>query len=128
MNKSDKEIDNLIHQALTKEESEYFDQLGEQNLPHQLVGLFRGKNSWMNFLVTFMHLIALGIAIWTFTEMLNTDVVSDKIEWMFYTIICFLVMVMFKLWSWNQLDKNAVLREVKRLEYQVSLLKNNAMQ
>jgi cell division protein FtsL len=55
--------------------------------------------------------------------MLATDVIGEKLEWMFYTIVCFLVMVMFKLWGWNQMDKNAVLREVKRLEYQVSLLK-----
>lgn len=123
MKKSDKEIDELIHSALSKEEADYFDQLGEQNIPQQLFGLLRGKNSWMNWVMIIMHVIVLAIAVWTFTEMLATDVVGEKLEWMFYTIVCFLVMVMFKLWGWNQMDKNAVLREVKRLEYQVSLLK-----
>ncbi|MCE7996599.1 MAG: hypothetical protein HEP71_31835 [Roseivirga sp.] len=123
MNKSDKEIDELIHQALTKEEAIYFDQMGEQNISQQLFGLLKGKNSWMNWVVIIMHLVVLGVAIWTFTNMLETDVVGDKLEWMFYTIACFLVMVMLKLWGWNQMDKNVVLREVKRLEYQISLLK-----
>lgn len=123
MNKSDKEIDELIHEALTKEEAAYFDQMGEQNIPQQLFGLLKGKNSWMNWVMIVMHLVMLATAIWTFTNMLGTEVMAEKIEWMFYTIVCFLVMMMFKLWGWNQMDKNVVLREVKRLEYQISLLK-----
>lgn len=123
MNKSDKEIDELIQQALSKEEAAYFDQMGEQNIPEQLFGLLKGKNSWMNWVVIVMHMIVLGVAIWTFTHMLETDVTSDKLEWMFYTIACFLVMVMLKLWGWNQMDKNATMREIKRLEYQISLLR-----
>lgn len=122
MKKSDKEIDTLIQQALSREEAEYFDQLGEQNIPQQLLGLLKGKNSWMNIVMIVMHLVVLSIAIWTFTEMLATEVIAEKLEWMFYTLICFLAMVLFKIYGWNQMDKNAVLREVKRLEYQVSLL------
>ncbi|WP_339609081.1 DUF6768 family protein [uncultured Roseivirga sp.] len=30
--------------------------------------------------------------------------------------------ILFKIWSWNQMDKNSLLREIKRLEFQVSLL------
>ena len=131
MKKSDKELDQLIQQALSREEAEYFDQLGEQNIPQQLIGLFKGKNSWMNVIVFILNIVVLAVAIWTFTEMLRTEVIGEKLEWMFYTLICFLSMLLFKLWSWNQLDKNVVLREVKRLEYQVSLLqaeKNEADQ
>ncbi len=123
MNKSDKEIDELIQQALTKEEAAYFDQMGQQNIPEQLFGLLKGKNSWMNWVVFGMHMIFLGVAVWTFMHMLETDVIGDKLEWMFYTIACFLVMVMLKLWGWNQMDKNATIREIKRLEYQISLLR-----
>ncbi len=122
MNRSDKEMDQLIQQALSREELEYFEQLGEQNIPQQLLGLFRGKNSWMNIVMVIMNLVVFGIAIWTFTEMLKTEIVGEKLEWMFYTMTCILSMIMFKHWGWNQMDKNAVLREVKRLEYQISLL------
>jgi len=122
MSKSEKELDELIQQALSREEAEYFDQLGEQNIPQQLLGLFKGKNSWMNIVMIVFHMVVLGIAIWTFTEMLDTEVVGKKLEWMFYTMACFLTMMMLKLWGWNQMDKNVVLREIKRLEYQVSLL------
>jgi len=123
MDKSEKEVDELIHQALTKEESEYFDKLGEQNIPQMVTGLFRGKLAWMNVLMAVVSLLIFALAFYTFTEMLATEVVSDKLEWMTYTILAFIAMALLKTWGWNQIDKNALLREIKRLEFQISLLK-----
>ena len=122
MNKSEKEFDALIQEALTKEEAKYFEELAEQNVPQMILGLFKGKNSWLNIVITIVNLVVLGIGIYAFIEMMNAEDTNDKLEWMFYTLICFLMMMLFKLWSWNQLDKNALMREIKRLEYQVSLL------
>lgn len=122
MNNSEKEFDNLIQEALTKEEAKYFSKLAEQNVPQMVLGLYKGKNSWLNIVITLVNLVVFGLGIYTFIEMLATEETNLKIEWMFYTIICFLLMVMFKIWSWNQMDKNALVREIKRLEYQVSLL------
>ena len=123
MSKSDREIDELIHQALSKEEADYFDKLEEQTIPQAVFGLFRGKNSWMNVVMVIVNLIVLGIAIYTFIEMLNTRETNTKMEWMFYTLICFMSMVLFKIWGWNQMDKNALMREIKRLEFQISILR-----
>ncbi len=122
MNKSEKEFDALIQEALTKEEAQYFEQMGEQNLPQMLVGLYKGKNSWLNVVMAIMVVGLLAVGIYTFIEMLNTTDASLKMEWMFYTIICFITIAMMKIYSWNQLDKNAMMREMKRLEYQISLL------
>lgn len=123
MNNSDKEIDALIQEALTKEEADYFDQLGEQNIPQQLFGLFRGKNSWMNIVMAIVTLGVFALSVFTFLNMLNAEVLDEKLDWMFYTLICFMAMVLFKIWGWNQMDKNVLMREIKRLEYQVSLMK-----
>lgn len=123
MNKSDKEVDELIHQALSKEEAAYFDQMGEQNIPQQVFGLLRGKNGWMNIVMVIMTLIIFGVSIYCFLEMLEAEVMDVKIEWMFYTLIGFMGMMLLKIWGWNQMDKNATIREIKRLEYQISLLK-----
>ena len=122
MNKTDKEIDALIHEALYKEEAEYFDKLGEQNVPQMLSGLFRGKNSWLNIYVLIIQLAIFGVSIWTFTEFLAAEVLTVKVEWMFYTLIGWIAMAMLKQWNWNQMDKNELKREMKRLEYQISLL------
>ncbi|MFY0593138.1 DUF6768 family protein [Roseivirga sp.] len=123
MSKSDKEIDQMIHEALSKEEAEYFDKMGEQNIPQQLFSLFKGKNWWMNVLMVIMNVVVLAIAVYTFIHMLDAEVIDEKLEWMFYTLISFMAMMLFKLWGWNQMDKNVLMREIKRLEYQVSLMK-----
>jgi hypothetical protein len=125
MNNSDKEVDDLIHQALTKEEAAYFEKMGEQNIPQQVFSLFKGKNKWMNVLMVGMNLIVFAVAVYTFINMLDAEVINDKLEWMFYTLISFMVMSLLKSWGWNQMDKNALMREIKRLEYQVSLLKQD---
>ncbi|HEY9117281.1 MAG TPA: DUF6768 family protein [Roseivirga sp.] len=122
MNKSEKEFDVIIQEALTKEEAQYFEQMGEQNLPQMLIGLYKGKNSWLNVVIMVMTFVVLGIGIYTFIQMLNATETNLKIEWMFYTILCFINISMLKIYSWNQLDKNALIREIKRLEYQVALL------
>ncbi len=122
MNKTDKEIDALIHEALNKEEAEYFDKLGEQNVPQMLSGLFTGKNSWLNIYVIVFQLLIFGATIWTFTEFLAAEEMIPKMEWMFYSLVGWVAMAMLKQFSWNQMDKNQLKREIKRLEYQVSLL------
>ena len=122
MKKSENEIDDLIHQALNKEEAAYYDQLGEQNLPQMVFGLFKGRNGWLNVVMVIMTFAILGVMIFTIIEMLNAENVGDKIEWMFYSLLGFITIVLMKIWSWNQIDKNAILREMKRLEYQVALL------
>jgi len=125
MNNSDKEVDDLIHQALSKEEAAYFEKMGEQNIPQQVFSLFKGKNKWMNVLMVGMNLIVFAVAVYTFINMLDAEVINDKLEWMFYTLISFMAMSLLKSWGWSQMDKNALMREIKRLEYQVSLLKQD---
>ena len=122
MNNSEKEIDELIHQALSKEEAEYFDQLGEQNIPQMLIGFFTGKLAWMNVLISIITLAVFGLTIYTMIEMFAAEVINDKLEWMTFSILGFVMMALLKTWGWNQMDKNALMREIKRLEYQVSLL------
>lgn len=124
MKKSENEIDDLIHQALNKEEAAYYDQLGEQNLPQMVFGLFKGRNGWLNVVMVIMTLAILGVMIFTITGMLNAEDLGEKMELMFYSLLGFITIVLMKIWSWNQIDKNAILREMKRLEYQMALLQS----
>jgi hypothetical protein len=71
-----------------------------------------------------MTFAILGVMIFTIIEMLKAEDLGDKMEWMFYSLLGFITIVLMKIWSWNQLDKNAILREMKRLEYQVALLQS----
>lgn len=84
--------------------------MGEQNFSQMLLGLYKGKNSWLNVVIGAMTFVVLGIDIYTFIQMLNATDTNLKIEWMFYTMLCFINIYMLKIYSWNQLDKNALIR------------------
>ncbi|MFT7057342.1 MAG: hypothetical protein ACJAR3_002988 [Roseivirga sp.] len=87
-------------------------------------GLFKGRNAWLNIVMVTMTMVILGIMIYTIIAMLNAENIEDKIEWVFYSLIAFITLALLKIWSWNQIDKNSMLREMKRLEFQVALLQS----
>jgi uncharacterized membrane protein YciS (DUF1049 family) len=45
---------------------------------------------------------------------------AGLITWVSAGFLCLIIMVMLKLYVWMQMDKNDILRELKRLELQVS--------
>jgi len=116
------EIDKLITQALTKEESEYFNELEEQSLPQQVFGLYRGKMGWLNLLMSIVMVPLFALAVYAGIKFFNGD---EAVEMLKYGAVMFLGLIatgFLKLFSWNQMDKNAILREMKRLEFQISLM------
>ncbi|MEM6724467.1 MAG: DUF6768 family protein [Bacteroidota bacterium] len=122
MDKDMKKIDELIEQALSEEERTYFHQLDEQNLLQMVGGLFRGKLGWVSIMAMIMSGIFFALFIISVVRLVQADDVLLAVKWGVATIICFLATQILKIWQWMQLDKNALLRELKRLEYQISLL------
>lgn len=119
---STEEIDRLIKETLTEEEAKFYQELDEQNVLQMVGGLFRGKNKWIMVLMNFMTLVFFGLFIYCivqFFEALNT---KEMIQWATGSLIFLLGVSMLKIFAWMQMDKNALLREIKRLELQVSSL------
>ena len=116
------DIDKLIKETLTEEESKFYDELDEQNVLQMIVGLFKGKNKWIMYLMNLMTLIFFGLFIYCIIEFFNTDVTNDLIKWGIGGFIFLLAVSMLKIFAWMQMDKNALIREIKRLELQVSSL------
>ena len=46
------EIDELIKETLTEQEAKFYEELDEQNIFQMIFGVFRGKNSWINILMS----------------------------------------------------------------------------
>ena len=115
-----KDIDQLIKETLTQEEAKFYDDLDEQNLLEMLGGLFNTKHRWLIILMNLVTVIAFGFLIYCVIQFLNTDNTNELIKWFAGASLCTLFMGMTKLFAWMQMDKNAVLREIKRLELQVS--------
>ena len=118
------ELDQLIKDSLTQEEAKFYDELEEQNLINQLGSLFKTKMGWLIVLMNIVNLIVFALSIYCVVQFLNTDVTNELIRWGGAVIICWSTLAMIKLFVWMQMDKNALLRELKRLELQIAAMSN----
>ncbi len=116
------EIDLLIKETLNQEEAKFYDALDEQGIFEMLFGLFKGKNAWINILLNFMIVFFFGLLIYSVIQFFNAQSIEQLVRWGFGSISLLLCISMLKLYAWMQMDKNAILREMKRLELQVMSL------
>jgi len=116
------EIDKLIKETLTQEESKFYDGLDEQGLWGMVVGIFQGKLGWIVAIMNIINLIVFGVLIYCFIQFFNVTDTNELIKWGLGIVICMVFNTMIKLYAWMQMDKNAIIREMKRLELQVSSL------
>jgi len=116
------DIDKLIKETLTQEETKFYEELEEQNVFQMILGLFSGKNRWIIVFMNVVSVIFFILFVYCVVRFLNTDVTNELITWGIGGFICFSTVSLLKLFAWMQMDKNALLREIKRLEIQISSL------
>ena len=117
-------IDELIKETLTQEEAKFYDGLEEQGVFQMIWGLFRGKNKWIMLLMNIVTLVFFVLSIYCIVQFFNAEITKDLIKWSVGALIFLMGVSMLKVFAWMQMDKNALLREIKRLELQVSSLAN----
>ena len=116
------DIDKLIKESLSTEEAQFYDQLEEQGILASVGGLFRSKNRWFIIVTNIVNAVSFVLFIYCVVQFLGTDDTNELIQWAAGGFICIMITGMLKLYAWLQMDKNALMRELKRLELQVSSL------
>jgi hypothetical protein len=116
------DIDKLIKETLNEEEAKFYDDLEEQNLIQMVFGIFSGKNSWLVIVMSIVQVVFFGIFIYSAIQFFNLEATNDLIKWGVFGTLSLMASSMLKLFSWMQMDKKAIIREIKRLELQVSSL------
>ncbi|MBW1296797.1 DUF6768 family protein [Aquimarina litoralis] len=122
MNTNMEEIDKLIKETLTKEEAKFYDELDEQTMFEMIGGMYKTKNRWIIIMMNIVNVIAFGLFIYCVVKFLGAESTNDLIKWSAAGFLCIMMTSMLKIFSWLQIDKNALIREIKRLELQVSSL------
>ena len=122
MKNDNEKIDDLIKEVLTKEEAAFYDKLEEQNLFGKIGEVYKGKLGWLAIIMNIVQIIILGLLIYCIMEFFNTEEINELIKWAVAGILCVMIMAYLKLYIWMQMDKNDILRELKRLELQVAAL------
>lgn len=116
------DIDKLIKDTLTEEEAKFYEELDEQNIFQMLGGVYRGKNSWLIVLTNIFQLAFFALFIYCAIQFFKVEETNELIKWGVFGSVSLFAQSMLKLFTWMQMDKKAILREIKRLELQVSSL------
>lgn len=116
-------LDDKIREALNKEDDAdpaLFPD--EQSVWTQWFSVYQGRNRWINILATVYTFAFVGLAVWCAVAFFRAETTRGMLAWGFGFLACVLAVGNLKLWIWMQMDKNAVLREVKRLELRLAML------
>ena len=119
------DLDNKIREALSAQDAELFEEFGgEQGLMEMIVDTFRGQRRWMVVLGVIYSIVFFVLAIITAVLFFKTDPEStrDLIMWAMGFMFCNFAVAMLKMWYFMEMNRNAVTREVKRLELQIARL------
>ncbi len=119
------DFDDRIREALGEDDRALLAELGgERSLAGQVGETFRGRQAWLVALVwlavTGWSVLA-GVSAWKFFSVSGADA---QLPWVLGLVLSFIAIAMLKIWYWMELNKNALRREIKRLELQVAALRN----
>jgi hypothetical protein len=117
-------IDDLIGRALTEEDRALLASHGEPGYLTQAFGLFRGPMAWVMWLVNVasgVGFLAGAYAIW---RMFGAPDALVAVQWGVAALFLFQVTTLCKTFMGTRMEANRLLRELKRIELQVSLLRD----
>ncbi len=114
------DLDQKIREALQQEDTELMEDVrGEQSLREMIVESFRSRHRWLNmvmFLMPFVLVVAIPIFAYQFFQAEST---RAMIGWATGFLWAIIAMGSFKILFMIELSKNAMCREVKRLELEL---------
>lgn len=117
------ELDDAIRQSLSVEDAELFDRLGaDQALHRQVLATFEGRLRWFNAAGWIAGFLLFGVACVLSWRFVNAATLADMLRWGGAAALAFAGVTLVKVWFWLELQKNTILRELKRLELQVASL------
>lgn len=116
-------LDEEIRKAMSDAQLQELDALaGEPGMFAMLGGVFSGKMRYWTLLVSFMTLIFFVAAVWMGWQFAHTEDMRMLAIYGFGIILTVLAVAMLKLWVFMEMNKYAVIREVKRVELQIAHL------
>ena len=110
------DLDELIKETLTEEESQFYDSLEEQNIFKSIIGIFYGKNGWLMIIMSIVQVAFFGLFVYSAIEFFNTEVTNELIKWGVIGIICMIASAMLKIYGWMRIEQKSTVREIKRIE------------
>ncbi len=116
-----RDVDNLIEEALGREEKEILDRIGDDpGFFGMAFGLFSGRLGWVNILLMVVQAVAFlagAYAAWMFFA--AGDTVS-QLRWGLPSVVLLILATMIKMAMWPNIHADRLMRELKRIELQLA--------
>lgn len=115
-------FDEMINRAMTDEDRALLARYGEQGYFSAALGLFRGPMAGVMRLVYASVLVTFGGGVYAFWKMAGATDTLSAVQWGVGALLLFQMTAVSKSFMGSHMEGNRMLREIKRLELQVSLL------
>jgi hypothetical protein len=115
-------IDRAIRDALSKEDAEFLARFEDNNPISEALGTFSGRWGAMNIFAALITFALFGAFVYCAWNAFTASDVRATVIWSTGAIWASLAVAMLKIYFFMEMNKNVVLREVKRLELQVARL------
>lgn len=117
------QIDDVIRRALSPDDLKALDALsGEEPIITQALRAFEDQQGWVRFVGWAGGFGLFGVAAWAGWQFAQTADLRQMLLWGALSAIGVGGLIMIKLWFFMEMQKNTIIREVKRLELQVAAL------
>jgi len=117
--------DQLIEQALSAEDRELLAAHHEPGYLTQAFGLFRGSMGWVAWLAYLTGIVAFAFCAYALWQTWTTTDALLAVRWGVAAVLLFQCSAMLKTYLGSQMQANRTLRELKRIELQLALLRSS---
>ncbi|MCH7847284.1 MAG: hypothetical protein IIB99_12080 [Planctomycetes bacterium] len=116
-------IDAKIKRALEATDTDLADEFdGDQSMTEMVFDVFRGTQKWLTFLAIFCSIVFMAASVFGIIQLFKAQELHEHILWGLGVMFCFSAVSLMKIWFWMQMNRNSILREIKRVELQVARL------
>ncbi|MEJ2244839.1 MAG: hypothetical protein P8Y80_01950 [Acidobacteriota bacterium] len=117
------DIDEKTLEALNNEDKKVMDSFGEEPGLFDLIAeSFRGKMKAV-VIPCFVFMLAFAVLlVYSAIHFFSVEDIGTRLHWLAIGFTALIVFGLLRLWYWMELNRLSVIREVKRLELQISLL------
>lgn len=115
---NDREFESLLRRVVDGNA----DASNEPSIAKQVSSLFEGRWRFFNAMTVGFMLALFVATLFCAAKFLDADSVPQMLRWGAAGFLAWFGVAYLKLWTWLELERHAVTREVKRLEVQVAHL------
>jgi len=99
------------------------DEAGDPSLLTMVGDVFRSRQRVSMVASVIAGTILMGVWIWTIVAFFQAEGQKETLAWLGAFLFLALMIAFMKVWFWMQMQRFAILREIKRLELEVARLR-----